>query len=335
MAQDMSQESQDFTKGGRRDPAPPLILSASRATDIPAFYLPWFLKRLDMGHLTRINPFSGKRHSVDLTHARAVVYWSKNPGPLLEHLDEAERRLPFHVQFTLNDYEREGLEPGLPPLQKRIDTFRRLADRLGRERLVWRFDPLILTGRLDAAALLEKVRRLSEEIGPYTEKLVFSFADIAPYRRVASNLRKAGLAWRDFSDAEKDELARGIAACCRKESLVAATCCEKDDFSRYGIVANSCIDGNLLLRLRPDDALLRKFLLGPSSGRQLPLFGGEPPRLPKDRGQRPHCRCAPSRDVGTYGTCPHLCLYCYANGSPRQALERARKAAGDMDALLE
>ena len=126
----------------------PVIVSASRATDIPACYADWFFERLRRGYVARINPFDGRRSYISFARTRAVVFWSKNPRPLLPRLAELrERGIHCYVQYTLNDYEDEGLEPHLPPLEERIDTFRRLAEHLGRGLVVWRFDPLLLTDR--------------------------------------------------------------------------------------------------------------------------------------------------------------------------------------------
>ena len=201
----------------------PTLLAVSRATDIPAFYMPWFMKRLEAGYACWVNPFSGKPQYVSLSRARAVVFWSKNPLPLIAHLPAVEARgLESYVQYTLNDYEAEGWEPGVPPLARRVETFRRLAEAVGPDRVVWRFDPLMLAANpgsrmLSSEDLLERVERLAQALAGCTTKLVFSFADIAPYRKVAENLRRKGMAWREemsykevivHSRLNKDEVAK-------------------------------------------------------------------------------------------------------------------------------
>ena len=168
-------------------------------------------------HARWVNPFSGRPQFVSFSHARVVVFWSKNPLPLLPLLPEVEARgLAWYMEFTLNDYEAEGWEPGLPPLARRVETLRRFADAAGPERVIWRFDPLMLAGRLasDPAggeALLARMERLGRALQGYTRKLVFSFADIAAYRKVRENLRRAGLAWREFTEEEQQRVARGVA----------------------------------------------------------------------------------------------------------------------------
>ena len=163
----------------------PLIISASRATDIPAFYADWFFHRLEKGYVRWRNPFSGQDSYVSLKNSRFIVFWSKNPARLLSHLSRIkERGIGCYIQYTLNDYEAEGIEPNVPTLTQRIDTFRRLVDALGMGAVVWRFDPLILTDRINIDTLLEKITSIADTLVGYTEKLVFSFDDIESYKKV-------------------------------------------------------------------------------------------------------------------------------------------------------
>ncbi|MFC4679293.1 DUF1848 domain-containing protein [Desulfovibrio legallii] len=310
----------------------PVLVAASRATDIPAFYAPWFVNRLRAGHVLWRNPFNGHGQYVSLTRMRCVVFWSKNPAPLLPFLPELDARgLAYYLHYTLNDYEAEGFEPGLPPLARRVETFCRWADALGPERVVWRFDPLLLAGPLAApggegcARLLGKVEGLARQLAGYTRKLVFSFADIAPYRKVWTSLRRAGLPWRDCTRQEMQTLALGIAQICTAYGLTPATCGETADLRAWGVAHNRCIDPELVLRLtRNHPDVLR--LLG-REGQQTLLPGAPPPRWPRDPGQRPACACVPCKDIGQYNTCPHGCVYCYANTSPAAA--RRGRAAHD------
>ena len=124
----------------------PVILSASRETDIPAFYSDWLVSRLREGWCEWKNMYNGSIREVSFDRTRLIVFWSKNPKPLLERLDEVEALgfRQYYFQFTLNDYVREELEPNVPPVAERINTFKRLADRIGKERVIWRFDPLML-----------------------------------------------------------------------------------------------------------------------------------------------------------------------------------------------
>lgn len=290
----------------------PFIVSASRATDIPAFYTDWFFRRLDNGYLRWRNPFSGQDSYVSFANTRFIVFWSKNPAPLLSHLPTLkERRIGCYIQYTLNDYEAEGLEPNVPTLTQRIDTFRRLVDVLGFGAAVWRFDPLILTDSINIDTLLQKIARIADALVGYTEKLVFSFADIESYKKVSRNLRQSGIDYREWNEASMREFASRLSAMNRDNwNFRLVTCAERIDLSEYGIKHNRCIDPELISRLAPDDSVLQNFLYNAKT----------------DSGQRKACGCILSKDIGAYNTCPHGCLYCYANTSPASAFANYKKS---------
>ena len=121
----------------------PIIISASRSTDIPAFYADWFFHRLERGHSAWINPFNGIKSYISYSKARLIVFWSKNPEPLIPYLEVLERKnINYYIQFTLNDYEAELYENGVPPLTKRIDTFKKLVNKMGRGKVLFTFSSL-------------------------------------------------------------------------------------------------------------------------------------------------------------------------------------------------
>lgn len=290
----------------------PLIISASRATDIPAFYTDWFFRRLEKGYIRWRNPFSGQDSYVSFGNSHFIVFWSKNPAPLLPQLSTLkERGIGCYIQYTLNDYETEGLEPNIPPLQQRIETFRRLVDVLGIGAVVWRFDPLILTNRINIDTLLEKITRIADALVGYTEKLVFSFADIESYKKVSRNLSQNGINYREWNEESMREFALRLSMLNRDNwNFKLATCAERIDLSEYGITHNRCIDPELISRLAPDDAILQNSLYNAKT----------------DSGQRKACGCILSKDIGAYTTCPHGCLYCYANTSPASAFANYNRA---------
>ena len=289
----------------------PVILSASRSTDIPAFYADWFLERLKAGYCVWLNPFNQKRYRVSFEDMRMIVLWSQNPKPMLQRFDEVEALgfRQYYFQFTLNDYVAEGLEPNVPPVAERIETFRRLAKRIGKARVIWRFDPLLLSDSLTVDVLLEKIASIGQELQGATEKLVFSFADIQAYRKVSKNL--SGTNCREFSFEEKIEFAKGLRDVNLSLGLEMATCAEDIDLSEYGIKHNKCVDDDLMVRLFHDDVKLMDFI-----GAECDMFNGwQIKKSKKDKGQRKACGCIVSKDIGAYNTCPHLCKYCYANSS--------------------
>lgn len=179
--------------------------------------------------------------------------------------------------------------------------------------------------------LLERMERIGRALQGYTRKLVFSFADIADYRKVAENLRRAGLGWRDFTQAEMHAIASGVARLAAEMGVEPCTCGERGDLSAFGISHNRCTDPELILTMtmrHPD--ILRLFDIAPQQlGLPLAMPSGanlasQPHEYPRDPGQRAVCLCVPCKDVGQYDTCPHGCVYCYANTSPATAARNFR-----------
>jgi hypothetical protein len=303
----------------------PLIISASRSTDIPAFYGAWFMERLRRGYATWINPWNGAPQYISLRNARVFVFWSKNPRPFLPYLAELTRHgCQYLVLFTLNDYMAEGLEPGLPPPEERIGTFQAVSRLAGRGRVAWRWDPLLLSGSLDVQGLLERIGDIGDAVAPFTDRMIFSFIDIAKYPGVERNLVARGFGdVREFSSDEELELAAGLRDLNRSWGLELSACGEKRDLSGFGIGTGQCISCRVLLREFREDPVLSGFLESPGNGTLLPQ--GTPCQVPrhlKDPGQRASCGCMVSKDIGQYATCPHLCAYCYANSSPGRVMER-------------
>ena len=317
----------------------PEIVSASRSTDIPAFYSDWFFHRLKVGYSAWTNPFNGVRGYVSYKNTRFIIFWSKDPSPLLAHLDELkEREIGCYIQYTLNDYVKEGLERGVKPLDYRIDTFKRLVDKLGLGSVIWRFDPLMLTNTIDIGTLLTKIENIGNQLKGYTEKLVFSYADISTYRKVKSNLDKNGVNSRDWTEDEMRGLADGLAKLNQSLGYSLATCGEKIDLKHYGIEHNHCIDDALIIRLAYHDKTLMDFLKVKIHPMPSPSIFGDIESLPsdaiilpnntyatrgdnRDKGQRDFCGCMKSKDIGEYNTCIHLCEYCYANTSKQTAVK--------------
>ena len=298
----------------------PIIISASRSTDIPAFYSEWLKNRIETGVVRWTNPFNGVPLYVSFEKARVFVFWTKNPAPMLPMLDFWDtHKLNYYFQFTLNDYDEERYEPGVPPLKERIETFVRLSHQIGKDRVIWRFDPLLLTDKVSVNTLLAKVHRLGEALAPYTSRFIFSFADIASYGKVTKNLDKAGIHAREFTLGEMHEFAAGVQKLNMAWNLKLGTCAEKIDLDAYGIEHNRCVDERLLIKLFSQDAKLMAFL-----GYEIDMFGNLVPvgknRKLVDAGQRKACGCMISKDIGEYNTCPHLCHYCYANANSTEAM---------------
>lgn len=299
----------------------PLIISASRATDIPAFFTEWFFDKLDIGYLTWMNPFNRQEKVISLHDLRFVVFWSKDPRPIIPFLQKLDKEnISYYFQFTVNDYEAEGIEKNVPPLAERIQTFQHLSNLIGAERVIWRYDPLLLSDKLNLNELLSRIRRIGDQIYRYTEKLVFSFADIAVYGKVKRNLERTSEDFREFSQLEIHEFCKALVKYNQQWNLDLSTCSEAVDLHEFGITKNRCIDDELIVRIAKGDSVLMNWL---GYSKQDELFSNTDyqnnPKL-KDTGQRKECGCIFSKDIGMYNTCIHLCTYCYANHNEQKVL---------------
>jgi len=279
-----------------------MLISASRRTDIPAFYADWFMNRLEAGFVLTRNPFNSRQiRRVELRPdaVEAIVFWTRNPSRLQPHLDRLDALgYRYYFQFTLTGYPR-ALERATPALPRAIRVFQSLSERLGPERVIWRYDPILLTNLTPPAEHLRLFGFLARVLAGHTRRVVISFADFSS--RIAANLRKVpDLTWEDITaqPAQLFELAARLAELARAQGMQIQTCAEALDLGEFGIAQGKCIDEELLgelfdLRLSPA----------------------------KDPGQRKACRCIRSVDIGAYDSCPHGCIYCYA--STRQQATQA------------
>ena len=328
----------------------PVIVSASRSTDIPAFYADWFFKRLEAGYSVWTNPFNGKPLYVAYKDTRFIVFWSKNPAPLLPYLDTLrQKEIGCYIQFTLNDYVSEGYEPNVPSLEDRLETFRELSRKLGKQAVIWRCDPLMLTDKVRPDDLLRKIERLGDALHGHTGKLVFSFVDISCYKKVLCNMRRRGVNYEEWTQAAMHDFASKLKSLNDRRGwgYELATCAESINLDSLGIMHNRCIDDGLMVKMAYGDKKLMDHLgyeIGDrprQSPQQMSLLDNTPKQKSrtesnltsnaidlgngryaikktrankiKDSGQRSACGCIKSKDIGQYNTCLHFCAYCYAN----------------------
>ena len=309
------------TKDGDIEGIAPDIISASRSTDIPAFYGKWLMNRIEEGYVKWTNPFNANQvQYISFEKTRLFVFWSKDPKSFIPYLDKLDQKgINYYFQFTVNDYEKENFEPNVPKLNERIRTFKELSEKIGKEKVIWRFDPLILTDTLGVSELLDKVESVGDEINQYTEKCVFSFVDLS-YRKVINNLKRLNISYSEFDEKKMYQVAEELQKLQQKWSIDFSTCAETVDLCSYGITHNSCVDRDLIIRLFEKDTDLMDFLghkAAETSNEFLfeKLSESQSKKEYKDKGQRKECGCVFSKDIGKYDTCGHLCVYCYANSS--------------------
>ncbi len=298
--------------------AAPYIISASRATDVPAFYSKNFSRWLERGYCFSINPFNGIWTPVVFTRCRLFVFWSKNPAPFLPVLKDLVKQYEVIFQFTLNDYDDENYERKVPPLAQRIETFKNISNIIGKNNVVWRYDPVLVSDSIDAAEAARRTIDTGNRITGYTGKMVFSFIKIDQYKKVSVNIDRYNPGIRELTSEEKEEYLHIITGHNRKHwGLNIHSCGTPPIYSRFGIVAEGCISYKHVGSLGIADYDFNSFYEYTTPS----LFGYsmEVPRSITAQGQQPYCRCIQSKDIGRYNSCLHGCVYCYANQSPEKA----------------
>lgn len=286
-----------------------MIISASRRTDIPTYYSEWFFNRLREGDVLVRNPMNARqisRISLSPEAVDGIVFWTKNPVPMLSRLGELEP-YPYYFQFTLTAYGRD-VEPNLPGKNGvLIPAFQELSRMAGRERVVWRYDPIFLSDRYTVEYHCRYFRVLAAKLGEYTEKCTVSFLDF--YRSTARNMRSLHI--REMTAAQQREMMERFSEIAGEYGLYIDTCSEAISLEDLGISHASCVDRERLERI-----------------------GGYRLKVGRDRNQRKECGCAASVDIGAYDTCRNGCLYCYATDSPPRAAERVRAHRPDSPILF-
>ncbi len=268
-----------------------MLLSVSRRTDIPAFFSDWFFQRLEEGYaLVRNprNPHQVSRIELDPAVVDGIVFWTKNPLPMLDKLDRL-REYAYYIQFTITPYGQD-IEPGVPSKGRVIvPAFQRLSEALGPHRVIWRYDPILLNPHYTPEYHLHYFEELAKRLAPYTETCVISFLD--PYRKIQRSMEALHI--QSPPPEAQDALARAFSQIARSYGFQLETCAEGIDLEKYGIRHGRCVDDRLFSRLL-----------------------GRPLLAEKDRNQRQECGCVESIDIGVYNTCRNGCRYCYANFSP-------------------
>lgn len=286
------------------DAHPPAVISASRRTDIPSLYMPWFMTQLENGVVETVNPYNRHRKKVAATPdaVHSIVFWSKNYGPFLkrgygEKLLANGYRLFFH--FTINSCA-DSLESGIPNLAQRLDQAAELCRRFGPENITWRFDPILFYRWEGESKTLHNLADFSDIAAGMAEigvgRCITSFADA--YQKAVRRMAKVGLSMVEPQDDKKESILTRMAERLKPLNITLSVCCEKALLDQMGaqteILPAACIDHTLLQK----------------------LFGGDL-SFELDRGQRQKagCQCHRAIDIGDYSNhpCYHHCLYCYAN----------------------
>lgn len=297
-----------FCGGWEKEHGESMILSVSRRTDIPNYYGEWFANRIREGFLYVRNPMNAHQISrIDLSAdvVDGIVFWTKNPAGIMNRLEDF-KDYAYYFQFTLTGYGKD-VEPNLPEKRgKLISIFQDLSERIGKEKVIWRYDPILLSPKYTVEYHLKAFEEIAGKLAGYTEKAVISFVD--QYMKIQRNMK--ALSVSDMTGEEMTFLAGEMAEIASRYHLTVETCAEQMDFQDVGIRHGSCIDKELLEKL---------------SGCRL--------EGKKDKNQRKECGCLESMEVGAYNTCPTGCKYCYANVGDDKVRESRKQYQPDSPLL--
>jgi len=264
-----------------------MIVSASRRTDIPAFFSSWLFNRIRQGFVYVRNPLNAHQVSkIDLSPrvVDCIVFWSKNPKRMIRRLRELDRYY-YYFQYTINPYG-QVLEPNVPAVEESMSTFRDLSQQIGPRRVVWRYDPIIVSEKFSVDYHIRSFQKMAERLSGKTGRCVVSFVD--SYAKTRRNMRS--IPYHEPTREQTVELAGRFATIGLRTGIEVASCAEKVELGALGIEHGKCIDEKLIEEI-----------------------GGFELKVAKDESQRTECGCVASIDIGAYNSCPHACLYCYAN----------------------
>jgi len=268
-----------------------MIISASRRTDIPAYYSDWMVNRVKEHFVCVRNPMNIHQISkirLEPDVVDCIVFWSKNPKPILDKL-RFFSEYTYYFQFTLNPYEKD-IEPNLPSKNEIIETFKRLADIIGPQKIIWRYDPVLLNNLYTVSYHINKFNEFANKLKNSTEKVTFSFIDF--YKKIMENIKFNGII--GVTSEEKNIIAENFSRIAIENNFLIDTCAEDIDLSKYNIEHARCIDDRLIEKIT-----------------------GYKFKVEKDKNQRLECGCVGSIDIGEYNSCPNGCVYCYANYSQK------------------
>ncbi len=264
-----------------------MIISASRRTDIPAFYSGWFFGSLKKGYVVVSNPFNPhqeRKIRLDPSNVDGFVFWTRNPEPMIPGLHQL-KDYPYYFLFTITPYGGD-VEKISVNKEEIIGVFKDLSKRVGKKRVIWRYDPIIVSNKYNIDFHINSFERHVKKLYKHTSRCIISFLDV--YRKNKKRLQEYNI--REASRDVRYEIGKNFGRIAKKYGLAITTCAEDLNLSQFDITAGKCIDNKLLSEI---------------SGKEI--------RYIKDKGQREYCRCTESIDIGSYHTCKYDCIYCYAS----------------------
>ena len=266
-----------------------MIINVGGRTDIVNYYTPWLLNRLEEGYAYSRNPFAREnvyKLSLKSEDVDCLLFCSKNYQPILKHIGDIDEKYNILCNYTITAYGKD-IEPKVPSINQSIKTLKRLSDIVGVNKILWRYDPILLTEKYTVEKHLETFEYMAEKISPLVYRCIFSFVDM--YKKVEENMPEI----IPFTDEDKVKLLKGIGEISKKYNLYTQTCATNENYEKYGIHAAGCTTREILEQAH--NVVYKNV---------------------KGTGIRENCQCIPSRDIGAYNSCLSECKYCYANRKP-------------------
>ena len=271
-----------------------MIINTGARTDTVQYYTDWLLKRFEEGYVLARNPlFPNKvtRYELNPDVVDCVVFCSKNYEPILSRLYEITDKFNTYFHYTITAYGKD-VEPGVPSISESIETLKKLSALVGKQRVSWRYDPVLLTEKYTIETHLKTFEKMARELSPYIDRCIFSFVEM--YKKLEYNMPEIIM----MSAENMDVLAQRFGEIAKKHGIYIQTCGTNGDFSKYGIHSSGCMTLDIL---------------GAANNITFKNL--------KHKGLRQGCHCIESRDIGAYDTCMNGCKYCYANKNPQKAFD--------------
>lgn len=275
-----------------------MIISTGGRTDTVRHYSDWLLRRFEEGYVLVRNPLSPKRVSrleLDPDKVDCVVFCSKDYAPILARLHEVTGRFNTYFHYTITPYGTD-VEPSTPSFGQSAETLAELSQLVGRQRVAWRYEPVLLTSKYTVDYHLDAFDRMAQRLAPFVDRCLFGFVE--EHRALRRNMPELV----PLADGDRDELARGFGLIAVKHAMAVQACGAQGDFARYGVRSSGCVTLEIV---------------GHANGVEFA------PR--RHKGTRAGCERIESRDIGANGSCPSGCRYCYASPSPQRAAENAAR----------
>ncbi len=271
-----------------------MIINTGGRTDTVQYYSEWLLNRFKEGFVYSRNPFYPSiitQYELKPEIVDCVVFCSKNYEPILDRLKEITDKFNTYFFYTITAYEND-IEPKVPCIEKSIETLLKLESIIGKNRIAWRYDPILLTQKYNIDYHINTFENMSKQLSNHINRCIFSFVEM--YKKLSINMPEL----KPMQEKDKIIIAKSIGEIAQKYNIYLQTCAAQYDFEKYGIHTSGCITLDIL-----GEANHIKF------------------KKLKHHGMRKNCNCIESRDIGFYDTCPNGCKYCYANSTPKKAEE--------------